>query len=456
MLLNISDNRCGNEQGYDKRKIISAFGEIFEQHCQETILLWELRFSSSRWRHQHAALQKLECRLSANISGLAISPDDAWTFASEAFDLMPGPGEMFVLALLAFKAASTAPINVARGDHRDNHETENSPPGSDLADQKVQQVLQLCADHPEAFNGLISALASLPANIVHPQLSALLKSPSLFHQYLVVTVCSLRRDNLGDYLKHFLSQPKCIEHKELFARSLRIAGELKRYDMIPLLEQHAESLQAKDEAFSAAAFWANWSLTLLGHPLALERLKIYIAQENVHQDRAINLAFRVLPKHQGHAWIKELIVSGAHTDIIIRATAAMGYMETIPWLIAQMATPELAPLAGRGFTQISGVDIEEGDLVIAADELGDMAEGDISNEIQLPHPDYQKVRAYWQQQAKPYPPEQRYLLGRPITEQHLQTLMTGQSIYYREAAAIEYALLAKQNPYPNPERVESL
>ncbi len=93
----------------------------------------------------------------------------------------------------------------------------------------------------------------------------------------------------------------------------------------------------------------------------------------VYQNAAIQLAFRVLSIAQGREWISKPSEDNSQVRAVIKAAGVLGDPHAVNWLISKMQDPTLAGLAGELFTGITGIDLEEYNL--------------LSDEAEQPHPD---------------------------------------------------------------------
>lgn len=181
----------------------------------------------------------------------------------------------------------------------------------------------------EAFIGLAGALAWLPGRLCHSWIKKFLTSKGLDHKHLAITACSLRREDPREYLTNIIQREDCIAHIPLYARSLRLIGELKRMDLASAVRL---ALQSKD---STMLFWATWASIMLGDKSVIENLKPFVLTENPYQARAIDLAFRTLLLDDASGWINLLAKNPQQIRQVIRASETFGDPHAINWLITQ-------------------------------------------------------------------------------------------------------------------------
>ncbi len=402
---------------------ITPFRDIFEEHVDEAAFLWMLRSSSVAQSHTtQQKLAKLESRLHKHLAGLRISPDDAWFFCGEAIDRFEQIGEAFVMAVTAFESKTIS---------------------------KIQSATEKGMSNAETFKGLTAALGWLPADISHHWIKRFLASNSLDHQHLAIAACSIRRDNPGEALEKILTQ--CQEHKPLYTRALRLAGELKRHDLLSTLEPVVNQASQADNADDI--FWAGWSSVLLGQHAALTPLKNTVMTNGKYQSRAIKLAFSALPITQAQQWIEELAQDTQQICHVIQAVAALGDSHAIDWLIEQMEDTTLSRRAGEAFTTITGVNLEQQQLTqkLIQNKPDDENSGEDDNDLLLP--DREKIAAFWQQIRTQFSPGQRYFLGHPLETAHLTTVLQRGTQGHRQAAAMALALQNPGHAYVNTDAI---
>lgn len=404
---------------------VNPYIEIYEQLAVDAAFLWLLRSMAVNQPHYTAAdVEELEQRIEDQLDGLLMAPEDSWEICREAMELQE-PGEIFTGAVLAFRSLDV---------------------------RKIQTAVEAGLASEAGFKGLVSALGWLPGRFCHDWLKRFLTSKEMDHKYLAVAACSVRREDPCNYLTAIFRREDCLAHPALYARSLRLVGELKRRDLMPAV-QVAMASEEPD-----IAFWANWSGTLLGDPSALKGLRPFVLEPGPHQGKAIELAFRALPVEEGRSWINALGQNPEAIRNVIKATAALGDPQAVSWLIGQMRIPALSRLAGEAFTTITGIDLEEQNL--ALEDLPDLDDQlpnedpedtnvEMDEDEHLPFPDVAKIAAIWQKYQNRLAPGKRHLLGRPITAENLIVWLHHGLQRQRQVAAVELALLNTDQPLAN-------
>ncbi|MCF6260968.1 MAG: TIGR02270 family protein [Gammaproteobacteria bacterium] len=407
----------------DKEKL---FSHITEQHLDDATFLWLLRsLAMTQPQHTCASIKKFEYRINNHLKGLAVTPKVAWELAWQAAEFQEGGGA-FILAMLAFS-----------GGNR----------------QKTEAAINFGMKNPATFSGLLSALGWLPFDKIYAWLKHGLSNQNLAHQHLAIAACSIRRINPHEHLNTLLDDERSREYLPLYCRMLRLAGELKRQDLAPILTQ------AQNHEDPLVVFWACRSSLLLGDAQALQRLLPYIMQTGSLQTAAIEIAFRYPQNTHARQWLDKLACTPGQIRSAIKALAALGDPHGIDWLLEQMAIPEHAKIAGEAFSTITGVDLKQVQLIDTADTEEDAIDEDediddalllARDEDQyLPMPHVEKVNQHWQQIRQQFTVEPRYFLGQPVATDLLkQTFLQGQQ-RHRLAAALELALLIPSQIYPN-------
>lgn len=400
---------------------VKAYREICEPVADDASFLWVLRsIVVNQPDYDLTDLLALDTRIDATFNALMTAPEESWDVCASAMSIQQS-GELFVAANIAFRSLDV---------------------------RKIQQVVETGTQSSEAFIGLAGALAWLPGRLCHSWIKKFLTSKDLDHKHLAVTACSLRREDPREYLTAIIQREDCMAHQPLYARSIRLIGELKRMDLAPAV--HA-ALQSKDPMI---LFWATWSLTLLGNKSVIENLKTFVLSENPYQARAIDLAFRVLPIDEAREWINLLAKNPQQIRQVIRASATFGDPHAINWLITQMRVPALMRLAGEAFSTITGIALEEHRLALEElpqleDQLpsaaanDDLTDGDVdlSDDDRLPFPNADKIAAVWQKYQQRFVPGRRYFMGQELNSEHLLNTFANGNQRQRRAAALELALL---------------
>lgn len=397
----------------------NAYREIYERYVDEAAFLWILRSVVVSQPHYFPEdLAELEQRIQAQLDGLMTAPELGWA-ACEAMLELGEPGEVFTATVTAMRS----------------HEM-----------LRIQRAVEAGLADPRATPGLISALGWLPRELAGPWIDKFLAGKDLRHKYLGVAACSVRREDPAEALTYIIDREDCRQFPLLYARALRLVGELRRQDLMPALQA---ALKAED---GDVQFWARWSCVLLGDVSELESLRKLVLHRGPHQERAIQLVFRVLGVDQGREWISAMAKDEHQVRAVIQATGVLGDPHAINWLIHKMQDPMLARLAGEAFTTITGVELDKHQLSQEAPADQEMIPNDDSQDTHvgmdedenLPWPDPEKVAALWRRHGQHFLVGRRYFLGRPLTPEWLKEKLASGSQRQRHAAALELALAGEQ------------
>lgn len=403
---------------------MNPYKDIYEQYVDEASFLWVLRSIAIEQPHYtRTDVYELEQRIQAQLDGLMTSVEDAWEVCLHALELEE-PGEVFTSTVIAFRSHDQV---------------------------KIQKALEVGLSSDETAKGLISAMGWLPGNLIHGWIKKFFTSKDLNHKYLAIAACSVRRENPSEYLNRILEREDCKAHEKLYARCLRLIGELRRLDLIAAL---AEGLQSDNDDIK---FWAIWSSILLGNKTEVTKLEPYILQPGPHQFNALNIAFRTMPIEQARELISKLAADPEQLRTVVKATGVLGDPHAVNWLISLMANSQVAKLSAEAMSMITGINLEEYQLAVEApqslevqpnDEVGD-ADVALDEDENLAWPDVQKVSQLWMSMGRNFIAGQRYFMGQSISQEILNNKIVSAYQRQRHAAAMELALSNSTVPLQN-------
>ena len=410
---------------------MNPYKDIYEQFVDEASFLWVLRSIAVEQPHYNvASLLELEQRIDAQLDGLMTAVEEAWEICLEALKL-EGPGEVFTSTVIAFKSHDIA---------------------------KIQRAVEVGLGGDEAVKGLISALGWLPGKLVHSWIKRFFSSKDLDHKYLALAACSVRRENPAEHLNQMLGRDDCKEHEKLYVRALRLIGEFKRQDLMPVLDEAAKSDSENIQ------FWSAWSAILLGNRAAVDQLEPFVFKNGPNQVKAIDIAFRVLPMERARKWITRLVNDKKQIRAAVKATGVLGDPHAVNWLIRIMQDESVGKLSGEAFSLITSIDLEQNQLIlenppgIAPQPNDDVEDDDVSldEDENLPWPDAEKISKIWINEGKNFVSGQRYFMGQPIRPEYLNNMLDSAYQRQRHAAALELSLLDSTMPLQNTRaRVQS-
>ena len=397
---------------------IAVIESIVEQHAEEAAFLWILRDAAVQAPHYSLKdVADIDERVEAHIDGLRIAEDVGWSVCADAL-VQEEPGEVFAAAVLAFESGQ---------------------------DQRIKMVLEAAATDPKLSRGLISALGWLRFDQVKEHIDQLLRSLKPELRRIGVAASAVHRQDPGSTLVDALND----ENTFLKARAIRAVGELGRIDLLSMLKNQ---LAAEDKD---CQFWAGWSAVLLGdRGEALEFLKTFATSESPFRESALNLTLRVMDNTSAQNWLKEMSQQPNWLRYTVIGAGVAGDPVHIPWIIEHMEVPELSRVAGEAFTMITGVDLAYEDLE------GEWPEGfeagpteepededvEMDTDEDLPWPEPKLIAEWWAKNKAAFRNGTRYLLGQPLSPEHLHKVLRIGFQRQRAAAALELAILQPGQP----------
>jgi len=392
---------------------------IVSQHAEEVAFLWLLRDTAVSAPHYSLTdLAELDNRIEAHLDGLRIAGDEGWSYCADGLQ-QEESGEVFTAAVIAF-------------------EGENP--------RRIEQVCATVEAAPETARGFVSAIGWTAPDKLRGKVAGLLESPSPLWRRIGIAACAVHRADCGKHLSRAIEDPDPM----LKARALRAAGETARRELLPVL-----CGQIRSEVLTCG-FWAAWSAVLLGDrsdgPSALRSIA---ASATPLGSRAIQVLLRILSLADADGWLKALAQYPERRRDLVIGCGVSGDPTYIPWLITRMEeAPDLARIAGEALSLITGVDLADEDL--EQDAPDDFAAGpterpedeDISMDPDedLPWPNPEPIRAWWDANSGRFQAGTRYLSGEPVSEAHCRRALATGRQRQRNAAALELALLRPDVP----------
>lgn len=391
-----------------------VYRDIFEQYGTDSAFLWVLRSIAVEQPHNNTGdILALEQRIDAQLNGLMSSIDTAWTVCEEGL-IHEEAGEVFTATIVAMRSRDV---------------------------KRIQKAVEVGLSSEQCSKGLISAMGWLSEDIVNPWTQRFLNGKEMDHKLLGLAICSIRRQDPGEVLGSILQREECKENEILFARALRLIGELRRQDCMPALQS------AMADKRSSIVFWSHWSAVLLGQHACIAQLKAFVLDyQSPYQDLALQLCFRVLPVEQGRVWISELAKDEKQARTVIKATGILGDPHAVNWLISKMTEPKFAKIAGEAFSYITGADFTKHELTSEQPIVHPMSEDEPDESVELdedenlPYPDHNKVAKLWRSHGQKFLIGHRYFIGQPIKTAWLKSILNNGTQRQRHAAALELAI----------------
>lgn len=401
--------------------------DVLAEHVDDAAAGWRRRthfVEAPHVRLHHLA--RADNRLFAHLAGVHAAGEAGWQAARESLD-SGDAGNVFVLTWIAFidgmldRMRDTLPVLLAEPGHTDAG---------------------------------VGALASIAPARLHESLQRLAGSPHPAHRRLALAVYALQRRAPGALLPRSLADADPL----LRARALRAIGELGRQDLVgPLIE----ALRDADAGCRASA---AGSLLVLGGPgevpLAVETVQADLsALPEARRRWLLECCIRASASPAARAQVREFAGDAKTLREAIIAAGAHGDPVAVPWLIERMSAPLLGRAAAEAVALITGADLESSALKAAgpgesapgAVETGDDESADDSiaerEDGNLPHPDPDGFRAWWQANAGRFRAGIRYIAGQPAESLSgcLGVLREGAQ-RQRRAAAFELARLRPGTP----------
>ena len=391
---------------------IKPIPHIIDQHAEEAAFLWLLRSDAVSAPHYDLEdLSGLDERVEAHIDGLRVAGDYAWEVCEANLEFKEA-GELFIATVLALESNNT---------------------------KQLKTVYEVLKENTELQNGFVSALGWVEPNFLEGKVSGFLASKDPFWRQIGIAACAVQRVDPGDYLLKGISS----KNTNLCSQSLRAAGKLGRQDLLSEIQKHITS---KDDDVK---FWSAWTAILCGDrskPLSV--MLGFAKLESSFSLQAIYLILRVYNSEKSKELLA-LLKDQNKMRHVIQGMGIRGEVDYIPWLIDQMQIPELSRIAGESFTFITGVDLAYDDLEMDQPEgfeagpTEDPEDGntDLDEDEDLPWPDFELVRGWWESNRGQFDSGTRYLMGKPISHENCLSVLKEGMQRQRKAAATELALM---------------
>lgn len=392
---------------------------VVQQHLDNTVVLSGTRAVLVCAPHvQLHRLRRLDDRLAASLDGLAVAGDFGRDLCLAALDA-PGPGAMFANTVGAIEARDPA---------------------------WLERLLSIAEAVPESRPGLVSAFGWVPATALRGITRALLDSPHAFRRDIGLAACAMHHADPEGVLEEAMADTQDA------AQAIAVAGELGRIDLL------AGCLAALPREDSVLRFVAARAALLLGD--RQEALRTLVALAEVigpQQAVAVVLALKVLPVVQAQGLLRALAQEEASLRTLVRGVGAGGDPHHVPWLIAHMADPQLARLAGEAFSMITGLDLAAGDLELKPPQGHESGPGDdpddedvaMDEDDGLPWPDPEKIDVWWQHNGARFPSGSCFFMGQPVSSRHCLAVLRTGAQRQRIAAAEYLSLMSPGTPLFN-------
>lgn len=386
---------------------------VVTQHATEAAILWQQRHSAAYApNYLPKDLAHLNDRLEAHLDGLRIAGDAGWDIVEKLLEANTGPGEVFVTLYLACETGKQ---------------------------DRIDKVLSLAAPVPALHQGVISALAWLPAAVSAKQLPALLYGATPFARSLGLGAAVALRANPG------LALEKALHDHDLplRARALRMVGEMGYAVWAKQLKQELRSPDAH------CRFAAAWSLARLnGDPAALSELQTIVLAESQFRIPALHMLIRRLDVNAARKLIGMLSKIPGAERFVCFAMGVHGDPADVPYLFDYMKQTPVARVAAEAFSFITGLNLtaENMDGSIPKDHEPLPNEDPLDERVDmdpddnLPWPIVEKVQTWWAKHRTRFPTGTRHFVGEPLSETQCNKIVAEGYQRQRGYAALELAI----------------
>jgi uncharacterized protein (TIGR02270 family) len=383
----------------------------------EASFLWTQRQSAVVAPHYSPRqFAELDDQLDAHLDGLREGGDVAWGLCEEGLT-NAGAEDFFVMAALSTgPRVRTWPALVERT-------------------QQGREVLP----------GLTTALAWLPVGDAMGAVAQLTGHDDPLSRRLIL-------DAYGGHRRHpasMLGTSLRSAHADERTRALRLAGELGTMQALP------EVMASLSDPKTGPRFAAAWSAVLLGdRQHALEALQSMALRLGPRQDEAFRLALMTLSEDEAHRLLVETEALPTAGRLRVIGAGYAGQTRYVPWLIDRMSQPETARIAAEAFVHITGADFNlDGLEAMPPDGFEDGPTDDpddddveVPEDIALPWPDVERVKAWWDQHKARLSVPGRLFLGRPVTEVSCTHVLNNGLQRQRVIAALYLSLIRPGAP----------
>jgi uncharacterized protein (TIGR02270 family) len=183
--------------------------------------------------------------------------------------------------------------------------------------------------------------------------------------------------------------------------------------------------------------------------VALDALESIALADGPFRIRALHVLVKALEPTAAHRLLTRVAQDSANVRPLLQSVGVAGDPAYIPWLIAKTEDPRHARLAGESFAVIAGLDLARANLDREAPpdfESGPNDEPDDANVAVAPDsnlvwPDRVKMTKWWENNAGPFAPGQRYFMGKPVSREVCIQVLRGGYQRQRMAAAEHLCLL---------------
>ena len=257
-----------------------VYKDIFEQFVIDASFLWLLRsLAIEKPNYNKSDIISLERRIDAQLDGLMTSVEVSWVLCDEALSLQE-PGEVFTAMILAMRSREPS---------------------------RIKRVVEVGLSEPSCFKAMVSAMGWLPNTLVMPWITRFINGKEMAHKHFGLAISSIKRYDPAEALTNILNREECSVDEMLYARALRLVGELRRQDCMPAL------IKATEDSRDSIRFWSLWSAILLGQKFIVGRR--YFLGKNI-DEAWLKTVLSMGNQRQRHAAALELALGEFNIPLI--------------------------------------------------------------------------------------------------------------------------------------------
>ncbi|ESW92451.1 hypothetical protein X770_06430 [Mesorhizobium sp. LSJC269B00] len=298
---------------------------IVDQHAEDAAFLW------SRRRREidgpvlgEIDIGRIDQRLDANLEGLFASGEAAWAAANKRFSDYPEAPELFVMACLALHWGLEKPLAA---------------------------VIEAAAALGETgIKGISGAIARTSREKLRPFVATWVDSRETILKCIGLAALWHHRADARSSLGVLVTNGQT----EVRMRALRLAGGLRRRDLLPMVIERLAADQPQERlAGSFAACLLGASRT------ALPVLDDLLASASVPQGEVIDIRLLASDQTSAKAWLQKCLDKSSLRQPALAAIGLLGDRSIVPWLIERMREPQSAYAAGLAWRDLFEVDFND-------------------------------------------------------------------------------------------------
>ncbi|MFC3321618.1 hypothetical protein [Mesorhizobium cantuariense] len=310
---------------------VATIAAIVDQHAEDAAFLWlRRRREIDGSILDETDIGRIDQRLDANIEGLMAAGKAGWDAAQARFTDYAEPGELFALGTLALHWGDAELIAVA---------------------------IDAAASLGEAgLSSLSAAVARTPREKLRPFVAKWLDTRDAPQRCLGLSALWHHRVDPGPRLHDLANHSDA----RVRSRAVRLAGALKRRDLLPAVLAGLDGETSK-ERLTAALACCLLGETRSAHPVVD---KIVLTEPGL-AEAAIEIRLLTTATKAGKGWLQKHLEQPALRGLATASIGLFGDRAVMPWLIEKMREPELAGAAGAALRDLFEVDFGDTDLFVA-------------------------------------------------------------------------------------------